>query len=71
MHKLDENKQIDSVRGALALRDRIEQIVDDVCNKGFKNICWLGIGGTWASCLQAVCHMKERSVLEVFATNAA
>lgn len=71
MLKLDEKKQIDNVRGALALRGTIERIVDDVCNKGFKNICWLGIGGTWASCLQAVCHMKERTALEVFATNAA
>ena len=71
MYKLDEKRQIESVRGALALRSRIEQIVDDVCNKGFKNICWLGIGGTWASCLQAVCHMKERTALEVFSTNAA
>ena len=71
MYKLDEKRQIESVRGALALRSRIEQIVDDVCNKGFKNICWLGIGGTWASCLQVVCHMKERTALEVFSANAA
>jgi len=71
MLKLDEKKQTDSVRGALALRGRIEQIVDEVWEKGIRNICWLGIGGTWASCLQAVCHMKERTSLEVFDTNAA
>ena len=71
MIKLDETKQIESVRGALALRGRIEEIVDGIWNRGMRNLCWLGIGGTWASCLQAVCHMKERTALDVFAANAA
>ncbi len=71
MLKFDEQKQIDSVRGALALRTRIEEIVDAVWSAGIRNICWLGIGGTWASCMQAFCHMKERSALEIFVTNAA
>ncbi len=71
MLKLDEKKQIESVRGALALRPCIEQIVDSVWDKGLRNICWLGIGGTWASALQAVVHMKERTGLEVFSLNAA
>ena len=71
MLKFDEEKQISSVQGALALRGRIEAIVDDICRAGFKNICWLGIGGTYASCLQAEVHMKERSTLEFFVENAA
>lgn len=71
MLKFDEEKQIASVQGALALRRRIEAIVDDICRAGFKNICWLGIGGTYASCLQAEVHMKERSTLEFFVENAA
>ena len=53
MLKFDEQKQIDRVKGALALRGKIEEIVDQICKDGFKNICWLGIGGTYASCLQA------------------
>jgi fructoselysine-6-phosphate deglycase len=69
--KFDEQKQIDSVRGALALRSQIETVVDAIWQKGLRNLCWLGIGGTWASCLQVVCHMKERTDLDVFATNAA
>ena len=68
---IDICKKVSSVRRALALRGRIEQIVDQVWEEGLKNLCWLGIGGTWASCLQAVCHMKERSCLETFAINAA
>lgn len=71
MLKFEEQKQIDSVQGALALRPRIEAIVDDICKAGFRNICWLGIGGTWASCLQAEVHMKERSAIPFFVENAA
>ena len=71
MLKFDEKEQIASVRGALALRPRIEEIVDAVWDAGLKNLCWLGIGGTWASAMQAVCHMKERTSLEVFSLNAA
>ena len=71
MLKFDEEKQIASVQGALALRPRIEAIVDEICREGFRNLCWLGIGGTWASCLQAEVHMKERSGLDLFVENAA
>jgi fructoselysine-6-phosphate deglycase len=71
MIRFDYEKQVESVRGALALRNMIEDEVDAVCSSGFRNICWLGIGGTWASCLQAVTHMKERTSHEVFASNAA
>lgn len=71
MLKFDEEKQIASVQGALALRPRIEETVDGICKAGFKNICWLGIGGTYASCLQAEVHMRERSKLDFFVVNAA
>lgn len=71
MLKFDEQKQLDSINGALALRGRIEEIVDAICAEGYKNICWLGIGGTWASALQAEVHMKEKSAIELFSENAA
>jgi len=71
MLKFDEQNQLDSVNGALALRGQIESIVDDICKKGYKNICWLGIGGTYASCLQAEVHMKERSAINFYVENAA
>lgn len=71
MVKFDEQKQIESVRGALALRGAIEPIVDGIWAKGLKNLCWLGIGGTWASGMQAECHMRERTRLDTFALNAA
>lgn len=71
MLKFDEQKQRDSVNGALALRGTIESIVDGLCEEGYRNICWLGIGGTYASCLQAEVHMKERSAIDFFVENAA
>ena len=36
MLKFDEQKQLDSVNGALALRGRIEEIVDAICAEGYK-----------------------------------
>lgn len=71
MLRFDEEKKTQSIRGALALRGGIERAVDGFVRGGCRNICWIGIGGTWASCLQAVCHMKERSAAETFALNAA
>ena len=66
MLKFNEQKQIESVNGALALRNQINELIDGICKEGYKNICWLGIGGTYASCLQAEVHMKEKSKLSFF-----
>lgn len=71
MLKFEEQKQIDSVNGALKLREKINGIVDGICREGYRNLCWLGIGGTYASCLQVEVHMKERSELPFFVENAA
>lgn len=71
MLKFDEQKQLDSVNGALALRGQINKIVDEICKAGYGNICFMGIGGTYASCLQVEVHMKEYSKLPFFVENAA
>lgn len=71
MLKFDEAKQLDEVNGALALRPQINAIADKLFEKGFKNICWLGIGGTYASCMQVYVHMNEKSTLDFFVENAA
>ena len=65
MIKFDEQKQRESIQNALALRPRIEGIVDGICEKGFRNLYFLGIGGTWASAMQAEVHMKEKSEIWV------
>jgi hypothetical protein len=51
MLKFNEQKQIESVNGALALRNQINELIDGICKEGYKNICWLGIGGTYAAAM--------------------
>ena len=44
MYNFDEQKQLNSVNGALALRPQIEKIVDEFQGAGFENIFFIGIG---------------------------
>ncbi len=67
----DEKAAVESVNGALALRPEIERIIDRIWADGFDGIWFMGIGGTYASCMQAEVHMRGRSSLPVFAENAA
>ena len=46
MLKFNEQQQIDDIQGALELRPQVEKIVDEVWEKGYDNIFYLGIGGT-------------------------
>lgn len=69
--KFNEEWVKTSVNGALGIRKDINKVVDEICKEGYLNICWLGIGGTWASGMQAVVHMKEMSSIETWAENAA
>jgi fructoselysine-6-phosphate deglycase len=71
MIKFDEQQQIDGVNGVLALRRDIEPIVDAICGDGYDQLCYLGIGGTWASALQAESHVKQLSGIPVWVENAA
>ena len=70
MYKYDRKELIQMYNTGLALRGRIEEIIDRLWLEGVQNICWLGIGGTWASCMQAAVHMKEKTALDVFVENA-
>jgi fructoselysine-6-phosphate deglycase len=71
MLKFDEQKQLASINGALALRKQVEQIVDQIWKDGFDSIYYLGIGGTYASGMQVVTYMAGQSSLPVFVENAA
>ncbi|GEN87008.1 SIS domain-containing protein [Oceanobacillus sojae] len=71
MLKFDEQKQIESVSGAIALKNEIEHIIDEVYDRGFDNIYYLGIGGTYASSMQAVTYINGKSSLPVFVQHAA
>lgn len=67
----DEVKVKEGIQGVLKLRNHVNEIIDELYEKGIKNICFLGIGGTYASSMQVVNHMQERSELEVICQNAA
>ncbi len=71
MIKFNEQKLLDGFAGGIALRPQIESIVDQICVTGYDLICYMGIGGTWASALQAESHIKELSDLPVVVENAA
>ena len=66
MLKFNEQQQIDAIQGALALRTEVEKAVDAIWDRGFDHIYYLGIGGTYASAMQAVTYINGRSNLPVF-----
>lgn len=71
MLKFDEEKQINDIQGMLDRRKDVEMIVDKVWEKGFDQIYFLGIGGTYASAMQVETYMKGKSNLPVFVQHAA
>lgn len=51
MLKFDEQAQIDNVNGALALRHKINPIVDEICKKGFKIFAgWVSVALMHRAC---------------------
>ena len=64
LRNFNEQAQIDSVNGALALRPQIEKIIDQIWEEGFDGIYFIGIGGTYASSMQVEVYMRGRSKLQ-------
>ena len=71
LRNFDEQGELDSVNGALALRPQIEKILDQLWEEGFDRIFFIGIGGTYASAMQVEVYLRGRSALSVYAENAA
>ena len=71
LRNFNEKWTRESINGALALRPQIEKIIDNIWKKGFDNIFFMGIGGTWASAMQVEVYMRGKSKLPVFVENAA
>lgn len=71
MLKFNEKQQIANIQGALALRPEVEKIVDVIDSKGYDNVYYLGIGGTYASAMQAVTYINGKSDLPVYVQHAA
>ncbi len=71
MLKFDEQKQLDSVNGALKLRGAVEKIVDGIVEQGYDSLFYVGIGGTYASGMQVVNYLSGNSLIPVYLENAA
>ncbi len=70
MIKFNEQELRDNLAGGVNLREEINKVIDSLWGK-FDRICWLGIGGTYASAMQAQVRIKEKSAFESFVENAA
>lgn len=55
LRNFNEQGDIDSVNGALALRPKIEKIVDQIWEEGFDNIYFIGIGALPRCRLRSIC----------------
>ncbi|MGM0214045.1 SIS domain-containing protein [Enterococcus sp. AZ109] len=71
MLKFNEQQQIEDIQGALALRPEVEKLVDGICERGYDAIYYLGIGGTYASAMQAVTYINGKSALPAYVQHAA
>lgn len=71
MLKFNEQQQIEDIQGALALRTEVERLVDQIWEKGVDAIYYLGIGGTYASAMQAVTYINGKSALPAYVQHAA
>lgn len=70
MYKFNENQFKTQLQTALSLRKDINELLEPIY-KSFSNLCFLGIGGTYASCMQVCNHMQEKSNYEVICQSAA
>ncbi|WP_257347316.1 SIS domain-containing protein [Pseudalkalibacillus decolorationis] len=72
MLKLESQSFLELVgKDAIAKREEIEKVVDEISNKGFKNIFLIGSGGTIAMMYPYEYILKSNSSLEVHAEIAA
>ncbi|MGG5357880.1 MULTISPECIES: SIS domain-containing protein [unclassified Enterococcus] len=71
MLKFNEEQQIKDINGALALRPEVEKIADLLYERKFDALYYLGIGGTYASAMQAVTYITGKSSLPAYVQHAA
>ena len=69
--KLNPEELTAGIQGTLALRGQIEAVIDRIWENDFDGIYFMGIGGTYASAMQAEVYMRGKSELPVYAANAA
>ena len=71
MFKFDEAKFLANEKKAIEFIPKVEKIVDEVCEKGYSNIFFVGIGGTITYEWQVESIIKSMSTLDLYVENAA
>ena len=64
MLKFNEEQQIKDIRGALALRSDVEKLLIKFGRKDLMRFYYLGIGGTYASAMQAVTYANGKVIYQ-------
>lgn len=71
MFKFNEERFLKVSNVYISERENIEKVVDQICEKGYKNLFLVGIGGTIAYMQQFECIIKSRSAIQIYVENAA
>ncbi|TDW16391.1 fructoselysine-6-phosphate deglycase [Breznakia blatticola] len=69
--KFDVDKYLKEGDAIYAQRGAVEKVADEIVEKGFKNIFFLGIGGTYAEFAPVKYFMDKYSDLDVYLVEAA
>ena len=70
MYKFDEAKILDREKKAAGLRKEIEATVDEIFRCGFKNVFFIGVGGTLSSAYVIQNVVETNSTLPLYVSNA-
>jgi len=70
MYSFDEEKLLATEKDGMACRAAVEKAVDEIYAKGFKNVFFIGIGGTYSAGLVAKVFVETNSALPFFLSNA-
>jgi fructoselysine-6-phosphate deglycase len=71
MRKFDEKTYLSVGKNTVALKDKVEQIVDEVCSRGYQNIFLIGSGGSYAMMIPFEYYLKSYSTIPVYLEVAA
>ncbi len=71
MLKFNREQFIAKEKLALGIVPQVEKVVDAVCEKGYSNIFYVGIGGTVTYAWQMESIVKSTSTLKLYVENAA
>lgn len=67
----NEKVFLETEQSGLDIIKKVEQLIDHICQEGYRNLFFVGIGGTFAYAKQAESIVKCQSTLDLHVENAA